>query len=203
MNTNRRNLITGTALAPLALLPAGLAARPATSSGRTALPNVMLTTHQNRRVRFYDDLVGGNRIVVINFMYAQCDDICPGATANLALVQQALGARVGREVFMYSITLEPQKDTPAVLAHYAKGFDIKPGWSFLTGAPADVERLRRALRFVDRNRALDRDRRQHTGMVRIGNDALDRWTACPALLKPAQLAREIMWVGLRAASEAG
>ena len=163
----------------------------------------MLTTHQNRRVRFYDDLVGGNRIVVINFMYAQCDDICPGATANLALVQQALGARVGREVFMYSITLEPQKDTPAVLAHYAKGFDIKPGWSFLTGAPADVERLRRALRFVDRNRALDRDRRQHTGMVRIGNDALDRWTACPALLKPAQLAREIMWVGLRAASEAG
>lgn len=198
MDMNRRNLLTGSALAPLALLPAlaSAAAPPATPASRVVLPNVVLTTHENRRVRFYDDLVRGNRIVVINFMYARCSDICPGSTANLALVQQALGARVGREVFMYSITLEPRKDTPNILAHYARGFGVQPGWEFLTGQPADIERLRRALRFVQRDPALDRDKTQHTGMLRIGNDALDRWTACPTLMKPLQLAREIMWVGM-------
>lgn len=198
MDMKRRNLLTGSALAPLALLPplAGAAAPPASPASRVVLPNVALTTHENRRVRFYDDLVRGNRIVVINFMYAQCSDICPGATANLALVQQALGTRVGRDVFMYSITLEPRKDSPAILAHYARGFGVQPGWEFLTGQPADIERLRRALRFVQRDPALDRDKTQHTGMLRIGNEALDRWIACPTLMKPAQLAREIMWVGM-------
>ena len=198
MDMKRRNLLTGSALAPLALLPplAGAAAPPASPASRVVLPNVALNTHENRRVRFYDDLVRGNRIVVINFMYAQCSDICPGATANLALVQQALGTRVGRDVFMYSITLEPRKDSPAILAHYARGFGVQPGWEFLTGQPADIERLRRALRFVQRDPALDRDKTQHTGMLRIGNEALDRWIACPTLMKPAQLAREIMWVGM-------
>jgi protein SCO1 len=196
MDLTRRNLFTGTAFAPLTLLPAttGLAAKPA--AGRVTLPNIVLTTHQGRRVRFYDDLVRGNRIVAINFMYAQCADICPGATANLAQVQAALGQRVGREVFMYSITLEPQNDSLEMLAHYAKIFGAGPGWEFLTGTPADIKRLRQALRFFDRDPVVDRDRTQHTGMLRIGNDALDRWTACPTLLKPEQLAREILWVGL-------
>ena len=198
MDMKRRNLLTGSALAPLALLPplADAAAPPASPASRVVLPNVALTTHENRRVRFYDDLVRGNRIVVINFIYAQCADICPGSIANLVQVQKALGARVGRDVFMYSITLEPRKDSPAILAHYARGFGVQPGWEFLTGQPADIERLRRALRFVQRDPALDRDKTQHTGMLRIGNEALDRWIACPTLMKPAQLAREIMWVGM-------
>ena len=198
MNSNRRQLITGSALAPLALLtPQVRAAAPlANELSRVRLPNVALTTHENRRVYFYDDLLRGNRIVVINFIYAQCSDICPGATANLALVQQALGARVGRDVFMYSITLEPKKDTPNILAHYARGFGVQPGWEFLTGQPADIERLRRALRFAQRDPVLDRDKSQHTGMLRIGNESLDRWSACPTLMKPARLAREIMWVGM-------
>ena len=198
MDMKRRNLLTGSALAPLALLTprASAAAPPASPASRVVLPNVALTTHENRRVRFFDDLVRGNRIVVINFMYAQCSDICPGSIANLVQVQQALGTRVGRDVFMYSITLEPKKDTPNILAHYARGFGVQPGWEFLTGQPADIERLRRALRFVQRDPALDRDKTQHTGMLRIGNEALDRWIACPTLMKPAQLAREIMWVGM-------
>ena len=198
MDMKRRNLLTGSALAPLALLTprVSAAAPPASPASRVVLPNVALTTHENRRVRFYDDLVRGNRIVVINFIYAQCADICPGSIANLVQVQQALGARVGRDVFMYSITLEPKKDTPNILAHYAHGFGVRPGWEFLTGQPADIDRLRRALRFAQSDPVLDRDKSQHTGMLRIGNEALDRWTACPTLMNPARLAREIMWVGM-------
>src|SRR5262249_13197399 len=70
------------------------------------LPNVTLITHQGRRVRFYDDLVKG-KVVAINFMFTRCGQFCPITTANLAQVQAALGARVGRDVFLYSITLDP------------------------------------------------------------------------------------------------
>src|SRR3954453_20986852 len=59
-------------------------------------PNVLLTTHQGKQVRFYDDLLK-DKIVLINFMYAQCEGVCPGITMNLARVQKLLGDRVGRD----------------------------------------------------------------------------------------------------------
>src|SRR3989449_3130277 len=73
-------------------------------------PNVLLRTHENKTVRFYDDLVKG-KIVLINFMYAKCEGLCPRQTANLVQVQQALGKHVGRDIFMYSITLKPEQDS--------------------------------------------------------------------------------------------
>ena len=198
MNVLRRHLLASSTLAPLALLPsaADLAARPTLPSKPIALPNVPLVTQNKRRVRFYTDLVRGNRIVLINFMYAQCSEICPGMTANLVQVQRVLGKRVGREVFMYSISLLPEQDSPEVLAAYAKGMGVGPGWTFLTGQGSDIESLRRGLGYSDPNPELDIDITQHIGMVRIGNDKLGRWMACPALAKPRQIAQEAMWIGL-------
>ena len=127
-------------------------------------------------------------------MYAQCEGICPGMTANLARVQRLLGDRVGRDIFMYSITLKPEHDTPAVLKQYAEDHGVRPGWLFLTGSPDDVELLRRKLGFVDPDPAVDKDRSQHTGMLRIGNDAIGSWTACPALGTADGIVRSILWM---------
>ena len=160
------------------------------------IPNVPVRTHDGRTVRFYDDLIRG-RIVTVNFMYARCRNICPGMTQNLGAVQRALGARVGRDVFMYSITLKPEEDSPAVLRAYAAEHGVRPGWLFLTGAPDDVEALRRGLGFVDPDPALDADTSQHIGVVLYGNDALDRWAACPALTDPAEIATYIGWMDAR------
>ncbi len=198
MDMIRRNLLTSSTLAPLALLPsaADLVARPILPGKPIALPNVRLVTQDKRRVRFYSDLVRGNRIVLINFMYAQCSEICPGMTANLVEVQRVLGKRVGRDVFMYSISLLPEQDGPEVLAAYAQGLGVGPGWTFLTGQGPDIETLRRALGYADPNLDVDRDITQHIGMLRIGNDALGRWMACPALARPSQIAQEAMWIGM-------
>ena len=160
---------------------------------RGRFPNVLLRTHEGRTVRFYDDLIRG-RIVTVNFMYARCQNICPGMTSNLALVQRALGARVGRDIFMYSITLKPDQDTPDVLRSYAAEHRVKPGWLFLTGGRDDVELLRRWLGFVDPDPAVDADTSQHIGVVLYGNDALDRWAACPALTDPDEMAKYVRWM---------
>jgi len=62
-------------------------------------PNVTVVTHEGRKARFYDDLIK-DKIVTINFMYADCEGICPGITANLVKVQKVLGDRVGRDIFI-------------------------------------------------------------------------------------------------------
>jgi protein SCO1 len=189
---DRRNLLRGAAatLAASAGLCAGTG-RAAAGPRAGYFPNVLLRTQEDRPVRFYDDLIAG-KFVVINFMYASCGDICPGMTANLVEVQRLLGGRVGRDIFMYSLTLEPDADTPAVLKAYADVFDVGPGWSFLTGKRDDIELLRRRLGFVDPDPLLDADREQHIGMVRYGIERLDRWAGCPALTAPEQLVRSIL-----------
>lgn len=156
-------------------------------------PNFVLETHENQRVHFYDDLIKG-KIVVINMMYAKCDGICPGMTANLLKVQQALGGRVGRDIFMYSLTVQPEQDTPAVLKQYAAMYGVKPGWRFLTGKRTEMEILRRKLGFFNPDPLVDADKSQHIGLVRYGNEALDRWAACPALSEPEQIAKAILWM---------
>ena len=155
-------------------------------------PNYLLHTHENKPVHFYEDLIRG-KIVIVNMMYARCDGICPGMTSNLRKVQKLLGPRVGRDIFMYSLTLQPKHDSPAVLKHYAKMFGAGPGWLFLTGKSSEMEILRRKLGFFDPDPAVDADKTQHTGLVRYGNESLDRWAACPALSNPEQIARAILW----------
>ena len=201
----KRRFFLGAAAAasPIALLAASpdidATAPAAPSSTRARYPNVLLTTHEGKRVRFYDDVIRGNKIVVLDMMYTQCPEVCGGTMVNLARVQRLLGSRMGREVFMYSITLDARHDTPAVLARYAELAGVGPHWKLLTGRHTDIERLRRALRYTDIDPEVDRDRTQHTGMLRVGNDVLDRWISCPGLVPAEQLARQAMWIGTASA----
>ena len=150
---------------------------------RRNFPNIALTTHEGEQVRFYDDLVK-DKFVTINMMFTACKAICPLTTANLVRVQKLLGERVGRDLFMYSITLDPKNDTPEVLKEYAKTFGVEPGWKFLTGKPEDIERLRRRLGFSWANREMDQDKDFHTGNVRYGNEPLMLWGAVPGMAEP-------------------
>jgi protein SCO1 len=155
------------------------------------LPNFELTTHEGKQVRFYDDLLRG-KLVLINFMYTDCRGVCPGQTANLLKVQQQLGDRVGRDVFMYSLTLQAKADTPEVLRKYADAHRTGPGWLYLTGKPAEIEIIRRRLGFVDSDPARDVVPSSHIGVALYGYEPLDRWAACPALGAPDLMASNIL-----------
>jgi protein SCO1 len=156
-------------------------------------PNVVLTTHEGKRVRFYEDLMK-DKIVIINFMYAKCEGVCPPITNNLVRVQKALGSRVGKDIFIYSFTLKPEQDTPARLAEYARMHKAGPGWLFLTGTKADLELLRRKLGFTDPDPRLDADASSHIGNLRYGNEALSMWGACPGLSRAGFIAESVLWL---------
>lgn len=191
MNT-RRKLLTGMGAAACGLvawqaskhLPA--AAPVAQATGEARFPNVTLYTHEGKQVKFYDDLIRG-KVVALNMMYAQCERTCPTSTANLRQVQKLLGERAGRDVFMYSLSLQPELDTPERLREYAERYRIGPGWLFLTGARADIDLLRRHLGFFDVDPVVDFNDLSHTGMLRVGNDRLDRWTMAPTLTGAEQI----------------
>jgi len=156
-------------------------------------PNLLLTTHEGKKVRFYDDLLK-DKIVVINFMYVKCERVCPGITANLVKLQKLLGSRLGRDIFMYSFTLKPEQDSPEVLRKYAEAYHAKEGWTFLTGTPEDMELLRRKLGFTDPDPRRDADKSNHIGNIRYGNEPLQLWGSCPGLSKASWIAESISWV---------
>ena len=200
----RRAWLTAVSVAPFLGVRSAVAADGAPANGRVVLtgrdrirmnhlPNVTLTTHTGQQVRFYDDLVKDKK-VIINFMYAQCDGICVPVTTNLKRVKTLLGDRVGREIFMYSITLKPAEDSWEDLRMYTEHHGVTgPGWLFLTGAPGDVDRLRRALGFSYADPVEDADISNHIGMVRYGVEPLTRWAACPGMGNPEHIARSMLW----------
>ena len=209
--TNRRKVLAMLAVAPLGGLLAQAAGLDNLLLGATNplpkrtedpsrektrkkyFPNFELTTHEGKRVKFYDDLIK-DKIVVINFMYAQCEGICIPVTENLKRVQKLLGNRVGRDIFMYSITLKPQEDTPEKLKHYVQMHNLKRGWTFLTGKPDEIETLRRKLGLYTSNAKNDKDLTNHIGMVRYGNEARQWWAMFPGQANAPWIVESILWM---------
>src|SRR6476660_10077377 len=112
--------------------------------GANYFPNIELTTQDGKTVHFYDDLIKG-KIVAIDLIYTTCQYSCPLETSRMAQVQKMLGDRVGKDIFVYSITIDPKTDTPAVLKAYAEKFHAGPGWTFLTGKKEEIEFLSKKL----------------------------------------------------------
>ena len=156
--------------------------------GADYFPNVALTTHEGKAVRFYDDLIKG-KTVAIDLIYTTCQYACPLETARLAQVQRVLGDRVGRDIFFYSITIDPAHDTPEVLKAYAEKYHVGPGWPFLTGSAADIEAISRKLGLYTAPGEAGPD--GHTPSLLVGNQATGQWMRNSALDDPRFLARTI------------
>jgi protein SCO1/2 len=172
------------------LIDRGQAPRKASRSrwGADYFPNIALVTHEGKSVRFFDDLIE-DKVVVINFIYSTCPDSCPMDTAKLAKVHQILGDRVGRDIFMYSITIDPEHDTPEVLAEYAKRFRAGPGWWFLTGDEADILLLRKKLGLYIAG--LDKESKDHNMSFLIGNQRTGQWMKRSPMDNPYFIADQI------------
>ena len=155
--------------------------------GADYFPNVPLVTHEGKTVRFFDDLIK-DKIVVINFIYTHCPDTCPLETAQLVRVQNILGDRVGKDVFFYSISVDPENDTPEVLREYRKRF--KANWTFLTGKKSDIIQIRRKLGlYIEEIQAEDSN--NHNVNMIIGNQATGRWMKRSPFENPYVLADQV------------
>ncbi len=142
--------------------------------GENYFPNIRLLNQDGEAVYFYHDLIK-DKIVVINFIFTNCEFLCSLETARLREVQSLLGDRVGQDIFIYSITIDPEYDTPSVLKQYAEKFGVAPGWQFLTGKEADIAYLRQKLGLFDLEEVLEAGPRDHSLSLMVGNEATGQW----------------------------
>jgi len=148
-------------------------------------PNTVLLTQDNKPVHFFDDLLKG-KTVMINFMFTTCTGICPPMTANLLKVQSYLGERVGKDINMISISVDPIVDTPAALKKYAINYKVNGGWYFLTGSKTDVDLvLSKVAGFV-------KDKNEHSSLVMVGNLETGNWQKVFAMAKPSEIVDSVL-----------
>ena len=166
---------------------AGGSALAATPWGPDYFPNVPVTTQDGKTVRFYDDLLKGKSVAILLF-YTGCQDVCPLETANLVQVQKLLGERMGKDIFFYSIAIDPW-DTPKENKAYAKKFGVGPGWFFLSGKEADIQLITRKLGLSRASDAVSKD--GHSASLMVGNVDSGMWMRNSALDNPQFLVTTI------------
>ena len=152
----------------------------AVSPGQQYFGDIKLVNQEGQEVRLYSDLMQG-RTVVINVMFTTCTGACPVMSATIEKIQTHLGDRVGKDVRLVSISVDPVHDTPAKLKEYAARFHAGPGWTFLTGSKEDVQAaLRKFGQWVD-------DPSDHQTLFLIGNDRTGLWKKAFALAPTDQI----------------
>lgn len=101
-------------------------------------PDFTLMSQSGQPVHL-SDLRG--KVVLLDFFYASCPDICPLITAKMAKLRRRLSHQgmLGKQVVLLSASFDPGKDTPEALRRYAKGVAAEPGsWFFLRGNDSEV-----------------------------------------------------------------
>ncbi|MCB1035942.1 MAG: SCO family protein [Acidobacteria bacterium] len=176
----RRNLfvLALLGLAGLWLAPAARAEKPRGSE--VYFGEIELVDQFGKPHHLYTDLLK-DKVVVINAMFTSCTSACPAMAARLAEVQNWLGDRLGKEVYILSISVDPKNDTPAKLLAFAESFRARPGWYFLTGEPENVSQaLKKLGQYVD-------DPEAHQSIMLMGNEPTGLWKKAMGLADAQQL----------------
>jgi protein SCO1/2 len=161
------------------------AAKSASSeSAQVKFADVALVDQNGKTVRLEKDLVS-NKIVVMSFIYTSCTTVCPVVSSIMGKVQQQLGARVGEEVQLVSISIDPQRDDAQRLNEYARSFQKGPGWSWLTGTPQSVNETLKGLG------SFSGDFKNHQPLILVGDGNSRHWTRYYGFTDPAVLSRQV------------
>ena len=172
------------ALAAAAVAPAAQAQRSqaAVEQARSYFGDTELVNQDGETMRFYSDLLEG-KIVVIDSMFTTCSAICPVIGQKMQRIQDAAGDRLGKDVHLISITVDPKIDTPDKLHAYGERFHAKDGWYFLTGSPDNVDQVLSRLGYAVE------DKDNHSTIVLMGNEKTGLWKKTNGLSSTDQLVK--------------
>jgi protein SCO1/2 len=128
-----------------------------------------LVTQDGETKSLLTDVIG-DRIVVVDFIYTTCTTVCPVLSAVLMQVQGQLGDRLGAEVVLVSVSVDPQRDTPARLKDYAGKLRAQDGWTWLTGDKLAVDEVLKDFGAYTPNFE------DHPAMVLVGDGTTGQWS---------------------------
>jgi protein SCO1/2 len=156
----------------------------AASPAEKYFTDVELIDQNGKKVRFYTDVLKG-KTVVVNAFFTSCTSVCPPMNRNMQKIQEAFGDRVGRDVFLVSITVDPAVDTPEKMKNYAKNFHAGPGWMFLTGKKENLDwALYKLGQYVE-------SKDDHTTVLIVGNEKTGLWKKAFAMANVSELVQVV------------
>ena len=142
--------------------------------------DVELVNQDGEKMRFYTDVLKG-KTVVVNAFFTTCTSVCPPMNRSMEKIQEAFGPRVGKDVFLVSLTVDPETDTPARLKEYAAKFHAGRGWTFLTGKKENLDwALYKLGQYVE-------EKNEHKTVIIVGNEATGLWKKALGLAKVEDL----------------
>ena len=194
---NIRNLMAGLGLA-LALLPsAGNAQDGATTvriqsdeaaseeKARKFFTDTEVIDQNGNKLRFYSDVLK-NRVVLINFIFTNCPDYCPMVTQKLIQTRSQLVESVTDDIWIVSISVDPERDTPEAMKDFAKKHGVDESrWIFLTGQTQDLDFI------VKRLGQYSKDVESHSTLMLGGNTNTRLWTRVMPMATPPDIARQM------------
>ena len=133
-----------------------------------SLPDVVMVTQDGDQVNLAADIVA-DRIVVVDFVYTTCTTVCPVLSAIFTQVQHKLGDRLGDDVIMVSISVDPLRDTPARMKSYASNLGAGDGWVWLTGQKQTVTKV------LEEFGAYTPNFEDHPSMILVGDGKSGQW----------------------------
>lgn len=149
------------------------------------VPDATLVDQSGRERKLASEVMG-DRIVVVNFVFTTCTTVCPISSAILAQLQERLGAHLGKDVQLVSITVDPQRDTPARLKAYASKIGAGAGWTWLSGRKEVVDGVLKAFG------AYTTRPEDHPAMMLIGSARTGRWTRMYGFPSATDVLAEVM-----------
>lgn len=154
------------------------------SQAQKYFTDVELINQDGKKVRFYSDVLKG-KTVVVNAFFTTCTSVCPPMNRNMEKIQEVFGERVGRDVFLVSISVDPDTDTPARMKEYAQKFHAGPGWVFLTGKKENLDwALYKLGQYVEK-------KDDHKTIFIIGNEPTGLWKKAFGMANVAELVQVV------------
>ena len=143
-----------------------------------------LVDQEGRDVRFVSDVIG-DRIVVVDFVYTSCTTVCPVISAVFGQVQNRLGERLGDDVVLVSVSVDPIRDTPKRLKAYSKIHKAQPGWIWLTGPKRKMDEV------LDGLGAYTPNFEDHPAMVLVGDGRTGQWSRFFGFPSPDRIVQQV------------
>ncbi len=152
---------------------------------REYFSNLELINQDGETVRFFDDVLK-DKVVVINFVFTNCQGACPLMTHKLSLVRDQFEDKIGKPLQFVSLSIDPERDTPAAMKAFAEEHQADhDGWVWLTGKPENLDNI------IKRLGQYAEDIEAHSTMMLAGNVNAAHWVKIQPYEMPPQIAQKI------------
>ena len=157
----------------------------AEEKARNYFTDTEVIDQNGKKMRFYSDVLKG-RVVLISFIFTNCEFACPMQAQKLKQARAAMVPAIKDEVWFVTLSVDPERDTPEAMKKFAERQGVDESrWIFLTGTKENMDFL------VKRLGQYTPDIESHTTLMLAGNTITRHWTRVMPMMPPDGIAQQM------------